>query len=528
MKTPPAIPRGVYTHLCSLGAGLGLGVCVWYATGASDEAAKTEATAARRSAATRASDRSQDRAGNRAGSELLRTAAPEFFENGGVKFSRIINQRDYVRDSIDRVTKAADALPPADDVAAAAVAAMALYQRQMTDGKSLSQEELREMGNIEARMLHWAREDPLAAMKHLSSPSSDSYTGQAAMFAAMKEKGSGPALECMKQTPPPNSAFRQSLASFVGTEGDIQQLENLRQIIAPGQWNNFKGSISRSWPLDKADELVSYAVSSNSPDMLASLAQSNGREGADWLMARLASGDLDPAFAAAIKATGQYRNLLLNNAHLPFDERVEAMAASNPGKDTETLGLMLGGNDVTRALNEGGKDWRFAFRNGKATFEEICDAVSASLPELAKASDDAIRLQLLKELAEESGAGAMQALASTPEPDRWTLALKPTQWNFYNVNPQEFYDYLQRIPNNDPALHQARLESWVWHSKSNLDLYSRDYVDWVKALPEGTDREMAAIGILRTIGNNAPLRAEVDTLVVDPALRARIEAPPQQ
>jgi hypothetical protein len=38
---------------------------------------------------------------------------------------------------------------------------------------------------------------------------------------------------------------------------------------------------------------------------------------------------------------------------------------------------------------------------------------------------------------------------------------------------------------------------------------------------------MAAIGILRSVPHNAALRAEVDTLVVDPALRSRIEAPKQ-
>ena len=182
---------------------------------------------------------------------------------------------------------------------------------------------------------------------------------------------------------------------------------------------------------------------------------------------------------------------------------------------------------MTKALDNAAKDWRFAFRNGKASFEEVYQAVAADLPGLANESPDAIRLQIFKELAEENGPAAMQALSLTAEPDKWTLALKPTQWMFYNVDPQKFYDYLQDIPHQDPVHHQARFESWVWHSQSNLNLYSRDYVDWVKGMPEGIDREMAAIGILRAVGpGNVALNEEVDALVRDPALRARIKAPP--
>jgi hypothetical protein len=254
----------------------------------------------------------------------------------------------------------------------------------------------------------------------------------------------------------------------------------------------------------------------------------NGQEGAEWLMKHMASDEMDPAFREALTNSSEYRQLLQNSPHIPIETRAEVLAKGrNDGKDAEQLMLELGGNDVARALDRTSKDWRFAFRNGKATFEEVYEAIASDLPGLAKASPDAIRLQVFKELAEENGPAAMQALAHTPEPDKWRVALKPTQHMFYNVDPQKFYDYLQAIPYDDPTLHQARFQSWVSHSQSNLDLYSRDYVDWVKNMPEGIDREMASIGILRSIGkDNKALNAEVEAWVKDPALRERIQPPP--
>ena len=76
--------------------------------------------------------------------------------------------------------------------------------------------------------------------------------------------------------------------------------------------------------------------------MLSALAMRNGKEGADWLMAQLASDSLDSAFKQAIMASQEYRQMMRTSSHLPLEMRVDALAAENPQHDRETVGLMVG------------------------------------------------------------------------------------------------------------------------------------------------------------------------------------------
>ncbi len=531
MKPPFQISRGLYTHIGCAVVGLVVGMVIWHAAGTSSGGSGGTTGAGTEAAQTRSSGRSREHGKDqRSGTELLKDIAPQVFATYESRAGRrSMSFATYLRGNSAGLLKAADELPPAGDVAATAIAAFDKLAQLRGNPGQRTEEELEDAKHINSRLIHWLREDPAAALQYLTGKSSDGIDTMSVIFAAMQEKGVEAAVDWWKDSRPPLAGnFPFTLAAYIGSEGDAAQLAGVQQSLTPDQWNRIRSQVVGAWPFEKADALLAFAVSQNSPRMLSGLAMRNGKEGVDWLLKHLASDALDPAFRQAITGSGEYRQLLRSNPQVPLETRLDALAPDYPGKDREEIALIIGGDDVGRALDGASKDWRFAFRNGKATFEEIYQAVSADLPELASASPDAIRLRIFKELAEENGPAAMEALAHTPEPDKWTLALKPTQWMFQNADPQRFYDYLQEIPYQDPAHHQARFESWVSHSRSNIDLFSRDYVEWVKAMPKGIDREMAAIGILRAVGkdNNLPLRTEVEELVQDPALRARIDPPP--
>jgi len=512
-----------------MGAGLGLGFAAWHLI-RPDDAAKAAAQAAEKEATTRASHRRERGSENRSGTEILKQIAPYVFaDRPGGDRGRNFTYGEYLRNSMDRVIKAADELPPADDVAAAAIALLEMQAAGMASG-NFTPEEGKKLGEIGPRLLHWLRKDPEAALKYLFDDNGRQRVDYGtAVFAAIHEKGMDTALGWLNGRDARNSGqFSYIFANYISSQGDPALIAKVKESAPPEHWNRMRGHIFSNWPFDKADEIIAAAQENNYPGSLAALAMRNGKNGAEWLMKHMAGGGMDTAFIEALENSQEYRQLMQNSTDIPVEKRVEVLAKNRTdGKTAEDLTMELGGKDVTSALNKADKDWRYAFREGKVTFEEVYEAVVRDLPDLANTSPDAIRLQVFKELAEENGPAAMQALAHTPEPDKWQLALKPTQWMFYNVDPQKFYDYLQAIPHNDPTLHQARFESWVWHSASNISLYSRDYVDWVRNMPAGIDREMAAIGILRSVGaNDKTMLAEVDTWVVDPAMRARIKAPP--
>lgn len=530
MKSPASSIRRTLTHAGFFAGGLALGFVVWNSIRSSD-AGTTSSAKSDTDKGARASDRRQDRPeAFKNGTEILKAVAPYIFqERDSNRQSQSMSYAKYLQNRTNQILAEADKLAPADDVAAAAMALLEKSERQRRGNlASLSSEELEELRHLNARVVHWLRADPAAALRHLSDQPGYVDTG-GSIFAMMSEVGTDKAIGWLKDSDPPlGGNIRSMLAMFVGSSGDLQQLEKLKQTFTPGQWNSMQSQLSYSWPFEKADELFNYALENQSPLMAVRLARARGKEGTDWLMKQLASENLDPAFKESITSSQDFQQMMRSNPHVPLEQRLEIVAKAEPNKDKEQLALELGSRDVSNALDDASRDWRFAFRSGKVTFEEVYEAVVADLPALAAGSPDAIRLQVFKELAEENGTAALEALAHTPEPDKWTLALKPTQWMFHGVDPQKFYDYLQNIPHSDPVHYQARLESWVSHSSGHLSAYSRDYVTWVKDMPEGIDREMAAVGILRSIasGSDTALKAEVDALVRDPALRSRIVAPP--
>jgi hypothetical protein len=532
LKTGKSYLRPIITHIIGMGAGLGVGLAVWNATHADEKVADGANQKDGKSSSAGPAHRRIRSTEARTGEDVLKVVAPYLFtdaKDNHVRTTENFSYADYLKRSYDRLSKSADALAPADDVAAAAIALMEKRMVRPNNGR-YTPEEAKEASELQPRLLHWLRQDPEAAIKYLLDDNrSHRVDTGSVLFAAIHEKGLEAATGWLKSRDPRNSSqFSYIFANYVASQGDPVILRNLKNTLAPDQFNRISRQAFANWPFEKADDLLAIAKENNSPAGLAQLAMLNGEKGAEWFMKQLDSPDMDPAFREKLINSQEYRQFLQFSPHVPIEIRAEVLAKGRTdGKDAEQLMLELGGNDVARALDRTSKDWRFDFRNGKVTFEEVYEAIAADLPDLAKASPDAIRLQVFKELAEEDGPAAMKALADTPEPDKWEIALKPTQWMFYNVDPQKFYDYLQAIPYDDPKLHQDRFASWVNHSQSNLALYSRDYVDWVKNMPEGIDRDMAAIGILRNIGkDNKELEAEVNPWVKDPALRERIQAPP--
>lgn len=531
VKSSAHSSRRWLSHAGFFAGGLVLGLVAWKSVRPGDAGSSSSAGATANNETRSSHRRSERPAAFQNGTEILKSVAPHIFQKDGQRNRpQSMTYTTYLRSHSKRILEEADKLQPADDVAAAAISVLEKsIARRGREGGALTPEEARELGHLESRIVHWLRADPEAALRHLSGLLPHRFDMTGPVFAVMTEAGADKAIGWVKDSDPPlNRNVNSVLAMFVGSSGDMQDLEKYRQAVTPDQWNQVKSEISLSWPFEKAGELFDFAVSQNSPIMALRLARSRGKEGSEWLMGQLASDQLDSAFKEKITNSQEFRELMRGNPDIPLETRLEIIGKGEPNKDKEQLALEVGSRDVNNALDDASRDWRFAFRSGKVTFEEVYEAVAADLPELAAGSPDAIRLQVFKELAEENGPAAMRALDHTPEPDKWILALKPTQYMFHGVDPQKFYDYLRNIPHDDPVLHQARLESWVSHSGGNIATYSRDYVTWVKNMPEGIDREMAAIGILRSIAGNkeASLVAEVDALVVDPALRARIKAPP--
>jgi len=513
----------VITHLIAVGLGCG----IWMMVRGDLEGkggGKSETTAA----GWKSNDRRAERRERikREGDELLtemtksQGAVPG---SGPWSEERMAEYREQQRQRWILLNQKADELAPAANLSEAAVSVM----KQCLDnhGEALTAELQAEM---QSRLLHWMRADPQGMIAFITSSEDPTikelgmgYLGMTAQ-ATMERIGAAEAAKWLGTNPRFDSQFHYMIGAKLGEKADLGELEGVRGAVNPKVWPNLRNAALASWPLSKADEVMKMAQDENNPGILSYYA-SQKEGGGKWLMDLLASDRIDQDAKDAIMNRPDYRSLLRYGSDIDFDTRVEAISTFEKDKTPEQVKLEIGALDVTKALSAG-RDWRYAFRSGALTADEVYQGLAQQLPELASKSPEALRNQLYKELAEDNGTEALKLLDNVPADQKWETAMKSPRWMFNDVDPQVFYDYLQQIPAEpNEEVWALRLGAWADRSSRNHQRLGNDYVTWVEALPQGVDREMAFYNLLKTTGKgDAELNTRLRSEIKDPRLLERL------
>lgn len=519
MAKNPLRPVGwILTHVIAAS----VGGAVWFAlrsepssTGKS-AAAAAEKTSFRREARRERTDRSVD--GERVLSELTGQTSQRHNNQ-----PRRFNYSEYIKESSSRVIKKADELAPAADVAAAAMEAMA-FAVERQKGGTITAEMSKEWENVPARVLHWMRKDPEAALAHMSTLKMTGIYNDAVM-AAVVEHGPVAASKWIAGNEG-NNNLQYVVAAEAGRLADPTILAELKQAISPDQWKRVDGMISSAWPPEKREEMFAFAMSENKANALNGFLGQQGVEGYQWLKGKLASDEIDPAFKAAILKDPGYRSMIWSNAEIPFEERMEILSGFNKDKTAEQLALEIGARDVNGFFGQG-RDWRYAFHSGAATMDEIYEAAAAGLPDLARSSPEALRNQLFKELAHHNPDAIFQEFEAYPPEQKWDMALKPARWMFQHANPEVFYDYVKRIPvEASETSFQTRLGAWNDSAETAYRKLGKGYTDWVLALPDDMDREMACYNLLKYVPKESELAQNLRSSVKDARLIEKLTPKP--
>ena len=70
----------------------------------------------------------------------------------------------------------------------------------------------------------------------------------------------------------------------------------------------------------------------------------------------------------------------------------------------------------------------------------------------------------------------------------------------------------------------TRLTAWERKSRTNSERLGPQYIEWVKTLPEGLDREMASFAVLKqNRGADPALKELLRSRIMDPQLKQRLE-----
>ena len=429
------------------------------------------------------------------------------------------------KDYLKLLAQAAETAPAENPAAAVQEALMAFNSTDADESKDRTE--------LMVRLIQWMRVDPTAAItyvKSLDNPQVKSSAGFALTDAAMAiavEKGPAEMVKWFKIDRAFDARARETLARYLGATGDLRQIEAMKKHFEGAEWTEFKKSIHAGWPMEKADELLAFFTAEKTTAMLTSFANNHGEEGAKWLVSLLGSGKLDDAAKEAITMQPGYGELMWSSPALDFNKRLEVLAAFRPGKSPEEIAVEIAQRDVAGALKKQ-KDYRYAFRNGVMSASEIHAAMAAELPQLAVTSPEILRSTLFKELAEEDGARAMSLLDGLAGAEKWNAAMQPVGSAFRGVNPQQLYNYLQLVPAEvTPEIWRQRLDAWTKLGQANHTRLGANYIDWVRRLPEGLDKDMAAYSLVQSLGQGQPdISQELTATIKDPRIRERLAIAP--
>jgi hypothetical protein len=313
---------------------------------------------------------------------------------------------------------------------------------------------------------------------------------------------------------------------IVGKSGDPGQLAGAREALDPRQWRNFMATVAGNWPWDGKSKLVELAISENEPGMISRLARSHDAdavEASTWLLEVMNDETLDAGFREKFAKDPGMKSLANSDSKMPVATRIALLqGGSTEAQPDQGLFDRLATNDVKNALR-GGQDWNFAFRHGAMEADEVLAAASAQFPEQAAMAPDAVRNALFETLAEQDSGRAMALLKDLSPVARTRAVLDAATEAFFQVDPNRFLGTLQHVPADDPDLWDARLDAWVKHGPDNYRRLDAGYVDWVRALPEGVDRDMALYSLaMASQESNPPLAAELRDEVKSEELKQRI------
>lgn len=232
----------------------------------------------------------------------------------------------------------------------------------------------------------------------------------------------------------------------------------------------------------------------------------SGREAAGWLLEMRGRGGLKGIIADP--SLPDLETAALHVAALDVEQRLEILRADPDFSQKSGQELVDGLADAdVRRLLENGRDWRYEFRNGKASVEHILQAVRRGLP---AAGEDAVRVSLYRQLAEENPKRALSLLDAFPAEKRRAVLLDSAWRTHANVSPDDFLRFLADVPDaNTREEQELKIKGWDSKARANLWRYGDDYVEWVRRMAPGIHKELAMDSVIQATAEENPALARL-------------------
>jgi hypothetical protein len=432
-----------------------------------------------------------------------------------------------------------ETLPVAQDLKGAVVSAVAgLGGADWRDGLTRKEQAAR-LAEVEVRVLHWMKQNPVEALGFVLNDPACEAAGipdalkKHVLIEIATENGVLNSVGWLARNEVNFGTLCAVALNEMRAGGGFALYEKLAEAIwrSPGRdeflrfraepmvsenpaddGERFLRRVGAATRFEERDRLLAMVKrvrgTVEKTDLLSGFAGSSG-QAAEWLRGILKSDGLKGELPRG--SWEELNHAVLEVAGLDMEQRLEILK-EYPGYEgrsrQELLDDLIGG-DVVKLL-ENGRDWRFEFRNGKASLEDVLAAVRHGLPNLPESGEEAMRVSLFRELAEEDPRKALPLLEALPPEKRRDVLFDSSWRSFANVSPEDFLRFLAELPDADsPEEQERKLKGWTTRALADLWRFGDDYIEWVKHLPPGIHREAAIGGILLATDGENPERARV-------------------
>jgi hypothetical protein len=289
------------------------------------------------------------------------------------------------------------------------------------------------------------------------------------------------------------------LALFLRVEEALSKTSNPWANIGAGyqekEMHREVGAAVRFAEKDKLLEYVKLQKDENrAMNLLLGFART-GEAATTWALGLVERGELSEKVAS--RTQGGIGNEALNQPGMDMEKRITArrFTQGNEKKPRENILGELVGGDVKKLLVNG-RDWRYEFRHGIASLDDILAAVNGTL-KIPDEGRDAVNETLYGQLSEENPEKALPLLDGMTEEKRRQVLFSSAMNCYVNNPPDDYLHFLSGLPKpvTDKEKDQ-RLKGWEWKARGCLDRYGDDYVEWVAALPASPDKYAAINAII--------------------------------
>ncbi|MDB6079164.1 MAG: hypothetical protein JWO82_2911 [Akkermansiaceae bacterium] len=368
---------------------------------------------------------------------------------------------------------------------------------------------------IAALMTLWLRQDPAGLSAWLGDENfrgreEVAYAHLGFIAAEALRNGEIDQLATLMKGDKHSSSYARSFAAQeLGQDLNREQLLAMKAALPEEKWNDFSMTLVGYTPQSKSGELTDLAVAENLPRLLTRFAQMHDQ--GPWLADLIGNPALSKAFREALSDDHVSAYSLLQDPRVAPERRIPYLT---PQEKLDPYAA-LAESDAGSLLG----DWAYRLRTGQATAEEALAGVKAGTPEVAEQAPEELRRQVLLQLEIYAPEQALAAMSDLPPEERYRTALLAAIQG-QMASPEVFLEILQQVPVDAPDTYDRRLDAWSSRASRDYERLGESYVEWVRGLPPGVDRDMAlATAAKQAQHSNPGLAADLRGEVSDPKLQ---------